>query len=344
MTAENTIGLAGQANWIRKPGLTAWRHRLRQVCISFALAVLVPLCAEAALVEMVSFTATGSYSRNILPVSSSSLTSPISVGLFVLPDGAPDPVSIHVYGHNSSGYAFGSSSQGLGTYTATGTIHYQNVIINNGGATVQLAFDFVVSPGQLSVNCGLSLKCDGSASHDMLIQVDGSTVSGGQSSGKLDINMNGTSLATSGFSLSGLSQSGIAVGSKKASYEWLATSNSINLGSLLPGQTLTLDYFYTTTVIGNFDSSIGQVCVPSGSTVACSIGTGSPGGGTQAGGGDPGGLNPTGQGVVVVPEPGTLALLSVAGVWFLARRRWAGWRGRLSGHDTAPECQQVGGP
>lgn len=303
------------------------RKRLLSVCVSLACAACVAQAAAQNTVDT-SITAQGGavVGSNVVPAGGAldaAATAPpgttVSASRFASPNpnGPPDSAWYSVNG-DLAGNVLNRSSGG-GTWASTGIFHQDVTVTNNLGTAASFFFTFGVQPGSLSVDVGSAAQTgeDGAASYALSILRGSSTLF--ESAGALTGSASGFGFAQTGFALGTY-----VTGAEYFGWNWHEIT--IDLGTLLPGESLELDYDLVTTSYGDFSSSTvndpycygGVTSVAtffsSTATIGCSP---RPNGSASARFGDPnsvtfdlplGGITsrpvPTG-----VPEPGTLALL-----------------------------------
>jgi PEP-CTERM motif len=310
----------------------ASHRKLLSLCIYSVLAYMAPLPAQAGLVQSTSFTASANYSfhgGSTIPVSMQGPLSSVNLLNSFVDSNADNNVFLHVYGNDTNiggGLVFGSRSSGFGQFTADGTLHFSDIITNTSTSSINVLFTFVVSAGDLFVNCSpgatVSAGCGtgGSASYTANVALNGSNVTGGHSDATLTMDTNGVSTLTqSGFVLTGATSSPFEAGG--ATYSWGDTLTTLALGTLNPGVTWTLDYNLTTMAAGDFifGMSPPHCFTNPDHSVICGSAEGV--GGSEARIGDPSGLDPISPGVTAVPEPSTLALFTAVFLGFATRRK-----------------------
>lgn len=235
----------------------------------------------------------------------------------------------HVYSYANG--INGSRSSGTNTYSINGTSEYTTTYTNTGSTAAAYYFDFEIAAGELSVSLPGAATGTQSASLSAKILVNGVAAFDYESS---------MSIATGGspaFTESGavLNPSGASATATSDDYFWSAFDASVFLGTLNPGQSVTVDYTLFSSAIGAMTDvgtcssggyggyggyilaslSYGGGSTSCVSTALARIGDPFNGGGTP--------VDPPASFGIAAPEPTTLALLGVglSSLAFARRRR-----------------------
>lgn len=296
-----------------------------------ALTATLGCIAPIAHATPITILATADYSVDGSPIASDSdgpLVGPPNTNVDIIgSDFGPNGSDIfyHTYGNTTGN--FGARVSGNGTYNISSTFSFSDTVTNTTGSNQAYNFDFTIIPGEIGAFSfapmfpGESLFA--AYSIEVLLTTLGGTTTIFDSAADLTLDDVGVSFNDTGTTSLG----GTLLG---ANYSWGTFVDSLALGAFAPGEGFTLDYFLTTTAIGNltncgflpegpeeFDGPIGFLGEGDGGSC----------GGSVARSGDPlifGGSGNTTNITSVptnVPEPATLFLISVGIAGLAASRK-----------------------
>ncbi len=295
-----------------------FRARLLLTGSTLALGVAMAIAPAAAV------TITSTYQYTVGTGSTVSATTS-SAPTDQLPS-ASDGLGNFVFGHNygSVNGTFGTRSSGSGDFSISGSTDYSTVLTNLTGAPQTYSMNFVIESGNLNLNAnGVVGFFNSAISAAVTLTGPGGTTSPFSYSASLFLPS--ASASTPFFAESGavLNASGATFGTGSGDYSWSAYTGIVSLGTLLPGQSETIDYLLTSSASGQKSTILGQLVSSVtayggyGGTTDTAVGRiGDPS--TFAGTGGPFNIITASS----VPEPASMVILGagLAGLAFMRRR------------------------
>jgi PEP-CTERM motif len=156
----------------------------------------------------------------------------------------------HAYGSTAGN--FGSRSSGSGVYDLSASFHIAETVTNNTAVVQNAIFNFNITPGML-MNTTTSMTGAEFVKAGIAFDIkrDGNTIWNSQA--QLLTDTTGTTFTSSGTNLYSMSN--------PLYYQIAGGAYSVNLGTLNPGQSLSLDYVLSTLAQGNAPGH-GGITVP----------------------------------------------------------------------------------
>ena len=301
--------------------------------------------APPAWADVIGLSASATYSLDGGGPTSISQSTPTTAFPNIFPSANSGTTTSSVFGHDYSSqpngqYAFGTRSSGNGAYSINGTSIYMQSFTQSPSVGGLYVFNFTIDAGNLSVSLPVGSTGQQSAGVTAVIT---ETLNGGTS--KTLFNYSASFALTTGGALPSFSETGaklnpggptLAAGS--GNYSWSPYVSNVSLGTLSPGDQVAINYTLTsfaagtTTTCGSGGTVTAAVAKPLIARAFAAIGIGI-GGGTSGcsavarigdppniAGGLPTNLQAPSVQPVAVPEPGTLALMTV-GLGLLPFRR-----------------------
>lgn len=209
---------------------------LNKVAVAATLAVLGP----AAVAQVSSMTASGSYSLDGSPATALSSvypgSNPVDVLSFPNSGTTSSYAGLHDYGSTSGD--FGSRSSGFGVYEVNGGFKLVQQITNSSAVAQSANFTFSITPGLLANTIGSALGAGQyvEAGLKFDVQVGGNSI--WNSAATLHSDSSGTAFSSSG-------DTSLYAGGGSY-YNVLGVSRSVDLGVINAGETIELSYELTT--------------------------------------------------------------------------------------------------
>lgn len=226
---------------------------LNKLAVAATLAVLGP----AAVAQVTSMVATGSYALDGDPATglSSSFpgSNPVDVLNFPSSGSTTSNAGLHSYGSVDGN--FGSRSSGFGVYQVNGGFKLVELITNTSAVASSASFTFSITPGLLANTIGSALGAGQYVEAGLMFDLKVGTQSVWNSAATLRSDSNGTAFSSSG-------DTSLFAGSGSY-YNVLGVTRSVDLGVINAGETIELSYELTTFANGVSAAGPDRVVPPS---------------------------------------------------------------------------------
>lgn len=217
------------------------RGALLATCSGLAMAIAVPRAEAASVVVNYDYSA-GATGPSTGIFSQSSPT-----GLDVLPsDTGPDGSSIfgHHYGYDNG--VFGTRSSGSGNFEKLGDVLWSNTYTNQSATPQAMTGSFLIDSGTVTMSMP---DTTGSVYAVIFAQIEVNDELKFLSAAEMDMSDGGTpSFQTAGTVLN---PGGQSLSPGFGSYSWGSYLGTVDLGTLAPGQSVTVEYLLASYVIGS---------------------------------------------------------------------------------------------